>query len=72
MAAVVSGSPADSAGLTMGDLITAISGTKVTTPDAVSRVIRSKKPGTTITVSYVDTNGTTNTARVKLASGPPQ
>jgi S1-C subfamily serine protease len=68
----VSGSPADSAGLTMGDLITAISGTKVTTPAAVSRVIRSKKPGTTITVSYVDTSGTAKTARVKLVSGPPQ
>jgi S1-C subfamily serine protease len=72
VAAVVSGSPADSAGLTMGDLITAISGTKVTTPAAVSRVIRSKKPGTTITVSYVDTSGTAKTARVKLVSGPPQ
>ena len=56
----------------MGDLITAIGGTKVTTPDAVSRVIRSKKPGTTITVSYVDTDGATKTARVKLVSGPPQ
>jgi S1-C subfamily serine protease len=72
VAAVVSGSPADSAGLTMGDLITAISGTKVTTPAAISRVIRSKKPGTTITVSYVDTRGTAKTARVKLVSGPPQ
>jgi S1-C subfamily serine protease len=72
VAAVVSGSPADSAGLTMGDLITAISGTKVTTPAAISRVIRSKKPGTTITVSYVDTSGTAKTARVKLVSGPPQ
>ena len=72
VAAVVSGSPADSAGLTMGDLITAISGTKVTTPAAVSRVVRSKKPGTTITVSYVDTSGTAKTARVKLVSGPPQ
>jgi S1-C subfamily serine protease len=72
VAAVVSGSPADSAGLTMGDLITAISGTKVTTPAAVSRVIRSKKPGTTIIVSYVDTSGTAKTARVKLVSGPPQ
>ncbi len=72
VAAVVSGSPAEAAGLTMGDLITAIGGTKVTTPDAVSRVIRSKKPGTTITVSYVDTDGATKTARVKLVSGPPQ
>src|SRR6185437_12672743 len=32
VAAVVSGSPAEAAGLTMGDLITAIGGTKVTTP----------------------------------------
>ena len=72
VAAVVPGSPADSAGLTMSDLITAIGGTRVTTPDAVSRVIRSKKPGATITVSYVDTSSSARTARVKLASGPPQ
>jgi S1-C subfamily serine protease len=72
VAAVVPGSPADSAGLTMGDLITAIGGTRVKTPDAVSRVIRSKKPGATITITFVDTGGTAKTARVKLASGPPQ
>jgi S1-C subfamily serine protease len=72
VASVVPGSPADSAGLTEGDLITAINGTKVVSPDAVSRMVRSKKPGSTITVGYVDADGTNRTARVKLASGPPQ
>ena len=72
VAAVVPGSPADSAGLTTGDVITAIAGTKVTSAAAVSRIIRSKKPGATITVTYVDTAGTSRTIRVKLASGPAQ
>ena len=69
---VVPGSPADSAGLTPGELITAIDGTRVTSHAAVSRVITLKKPGSTITVRYVDTTGTHGTARIKLASGPPQ
>ena len=72
IAAVVPGSPAERAGLSSGDVITAVAGSKVTTSASVSRIISSKKPGTTITVGYVDSTGTDRTARVKLASGPPQ
>ena len=72
VAAVVPGSPADSAGLTTGDLITTIAGTKVTSAATVSRIIRSKKPGATIAVTFIDAAGNHRTIRVKLASGPAQ
>jgi S1-C subfamily serine protease len=72
VASVVPGSAADSAGLEPGDVITAIDGTKIASPAAVTRIIMSKKPGTTLTVAYVDTSGTNRTVRVKLGSGPPQ
>jgi len=72
VATVVPGSAADTAGLEQGDLITAIDGTEITSPAAVSRIIMSKKPGATITVAFVDTAGTAQTVRVKLGNGPPQ
>ena len=72
IAAVVPGSPAASAGLSPGDVITAINGTKIASSTTIRQIIASKKPGSTITVSYVDTVGTDRTARIKLASGPPQ
>ncbi len=72
VASVVPGGPADTAGLTAGDLITAIDGTTISSSKAVSRTILTKKPGATVTVSYIDTTGTTRTTRIKLASGPPQ
>jgi S1-C subfamily serine protease len=72
VASVVPGSAADSAGLEPGDVIVAIDGTKIASPATVTRIIMSKKPGTTLTVAYVDTSGTNRTVRVKLGSGPPQ
>ena len=72
VAQVVSGSPADTAGLAVGDLITAINGTAVTSPTTISKIVLAKKPGSTISITYLDTNGTTQTTRATLASGPPQ
>jgi len=72
VADVVSGGPAARAGLEAGDVITAIDGRTVSSPAGVTAVVLTKKPGATITVSYVDQNGTSGTARVKLGSGPAQ
>lgn len=72
IAQVVSGSPADNAGLVAGDLITAAAGKSVTSPKGLSAIVLTKKPGTTMTVSYLDQSGTAQAARVTLASGPPQ
>jgi S1-C subfamily serine protease len=72
VAEVVPGGPADSAGLASGDLITAIDGHAVASPAAVGSLVLAQKPGATVTVGYVDPNGTSRTANVKLGSGPPQ
>jgi S1-C subfamily serine protease len=72
VAGVVSGGPADTAGLAAGDVITAINGRAVSSPSAVSALVLAQKPGATITVTYVDQSGASQTASVKLGSGPPQ
>ena len=61
------GSPAASAGLKAGDVITAIDDTTVTTPTALRSVIQSHKPGDSVTVHYTR-NGTATTVKVTLGS----
>jgi S1-C subfamily serine protease len=72
IAGVVSGGPADSAGLAAGDVITAINGRAVSSPSAISALVLAKKPGAKMRVAYVDQSGTSYTASVTLGSGPPQ
>jgi S1-C subfamily serine protease len=72
IAGVVTGGPAASAGLTAGDLITAINGRAVSSPTAISSLILTMKPGTKATVTYTDAQGASHTATVTLGSGPPQ
>jgi S1-C subfamily serine protease len=72
IAGVVSGGPADSAGLAAGDVITALDGHTVSSPSAVPALVLAKKPGAKITVTYADQSGTSQTATVTLGSGPAQ
>jgi S1-C subfamily serine protease len=72
VAGVVSGGPADTAGLAAGDVITAINGHTVSSPSATSTLVLAQKPGAKLTVTYVDPSGGSHTASVKLGSGPPQ
>jgi S1-C subfamily serine protease len=69
---VVSGSPADTAGLQYGDVITAVDGHSVTTPTALRALLLQKHPGDTTTLTWVDQAGSQHSATVTLASGPPQ
>jgi S1-C subfamily serine protease len=69
---VVSGGPADDAGLVAGDVITSIDGTSVTGPGDVQSVVLAHQPGAKVAVGYVDTSGATQTATVTLGSGPPR
>jgi serine protease Do len=64
---VVKGSPADQAGLKVGDTITSIDGKKITTGDELVNDISSRKPGTKITVGFVR-NGKNETASVTVGS----
>src|SRR5262245_6723248 len=69
---VVTGGPAESAGLEAGDLITSIDGRAVTTPSSLTSYLLTKKPGSTVTIGYTNSLGAGQTASVKLAAGPPQ
>jgi serine protease Do len=64
--AVVSGSPADRAGLKERDIITKINDAKVSSTQSLSLLLQQYAPGDTITVSYIR-NGNQNQVEVNLA-----
>jgi S1-C subfamily serine protease len=55
-AAVISGSPADQAGIKSGDIILEIAGTKVTEDTSVQRILLSHQAGEVITVKIMREN----------------
>jgi S1-C subfamily serine protease len=69
---VVPNGPAATAGLTAGDVITAIDGTGISSPSDVSALILTEKPRATVTVTYTDQSGASQTATVTLGTGPAQ
>jgi S1-C subfamily serine protease len=62
--------PAANAGLTGGDVITAIDGSQVKTAAQLKAAVSVHKPGQQITVTYTDTSGSSHTATLTLESGP--
>jgi len=66
---VTSGSAADKAGLQVGDVITKIDGTAITSPDDLASAINGHQPGDKVTVTYTR-DGQTKTADVTLGSRP--
>lgn len=67
---VIAGTPAEEAGLVAGDTITAVDGTAVATSDALSDLIGSYEPGDSVTVTYTNAAGTSQTVTVTLSEGP--
>jgi len=51
--AVTRGTPADKAGLQRGDVVIAFDGRKITKAEQVVEIIRSRKPGDTVDITYV-------------------
>jgi S1-C subfamily serine protease len=72
VASVVSGSPAEQAGIVAGDTITAIDGQPVTSYDALASLLLQYNAGATVTVQWLDGTGATQSANVVTAAGPPQ
>ena len=68
----VTGGPVAKAGLGAGDIITALNGRSVASPDALVAALLVHHPGDTITLTWQDRLGTPHSAKVTLASGPPQ
>lgn len=64
---VMSGSPADTAGIKSGDIITAVDGESITSADGMILAIRSKNVGDTVSVTFVR-DGKEQTVQVTLGS----
>jgi S1-C subfamily serine protease len=67
ISAVYAATPALRAGLQAGDTITAVDGTATKTNAGLLKAIESHQPGAQITVTYVDSGGTSHTVRAVLA-----
>ena len=72
IADVVAGEPAARAGLAAGDTITALDGRPIDSPDTLSNVMITERPGATVRVDFLDTSGAQRSVTVQLSSGPPQ
>ena len=69
---VVPASPAEKAGLVFGDVITKLNGKSITSATALTKAVLAASPGAKVGLSWVDQYGTSHSAAVTLASGPPQ
>jgi S1-C subfamily serine protease len=65
---VYQNTPAFSAGLQEGDVITAVNGTSITSANALSTYLFSKHPGDKLTITYTDQSGASHTTTLTLAS----
>lgn len=69
---VVPGSPVAKAGITAGDVVTALDGHTVASQTALVALILPHHPGDRVALQWVDPDGVSHTGSVTLASGPPQ
>lgn len=68
---IVSGGPAQKAGIQVGDVITSLGGKAVTSATQLTHDLVLYHPGQTVKVSWVTPTGQSQSGDVKLASGPP-
>jgi S1-C subfamily serine protease len=69
---VICGSPAATAGITAGSVITAVNGKQAGSPSHLTGILAQFRPGQTISVTWVSPSGKQSTSQVRLAQGPPQ
>jgi len=72
VAAVVPSSAADRAGLQAGDVITRFAGHPIASYTELGRYTLGTKPGARVTIVWTDSGGSSRSATVALAAGPPQ
>jgi S1-C subfamily serine protease len=70
VAGVLSGGAAETAGLTAGDVITAIDGTAIASSADVSSALGGHDPGDRVAVTWIAADGSTDAATVTLGTGP--
>ncbi len=64
------GTPAYKAGVRPGDVITGVSGQTVTTANGLTGVMLKYKPGTTVSLTWVDAQKQSHTSSLTLITGP--
>jgi S1-C subfamily serine protease len=69
---VICGSPAATAGITGGSVITSVNGKQVGSPSNLTSILARFRPGETVSVTWTSPSGHQSTSRVRLAQGPPQ
>jgi S1-C subfamily serine protease len=69
---ILSGTPAVGSGLSAGDVITAIDGTSIGSPTALTEVMLGHHPGDSVRVEWSTSEGGRHAAPITLGSGPPQ
>jgi S1-C subfamily serine protease len=67
---VLCGTGAAAAGIAAGDVITAAAGRPVSSPDALTAIMRPCRPGTMVQVTWVTADGATRTALVLVDVAP--
>jgi len=70
LAGAASGTPAASAGLSEGDVVTSLGGQSVSTGSDIQKILVGHHPGDKISIGWTDASGQSHTATVTLASGP--
>jgi S1-C subfamily serine protease len=69
---VLAGTPAASSGLIAGDVITALDGNSVSSPNALTELMLQHHPGDSVRVMWDTAEGAQQSATITLTSGPPQ
>ncbi|HEY8319392.1 MAG TPA: trypsin-like peptidase domain-containing protein [Amnibacterium sp.] len=70
VAQALNGTPAASAGITAGDVITAVDGKTVGSASALTALLKSYSPGDSVKVAFTDQSGASHTVTVTLTAGP--
>ena len=67
----ICGSPAASAGMTAGSVITSVNGQTIGAPQTVHNALSKFRPGDTVSLTWVTPSGQHKTANMTLTEGPP-
>jgi S1-C subfamily serine protease len=67
---VLCGTAATSAGMVPGDVITAVGGQPITTPNSLTSIAAKHHPGDVVSVLWVSRDGVEHTTRMRLGQGP--
>ncbi len=70
IAGVISGSPAQQAGLVAGDVITSVNGQHVGSALALQGALQKHHPGDSVQISWKTQSGQTHTGTIQLTTGP--